>query len=347
MDVKLSTIADKTGFSITTVSRVLRGDKRISAKTRSKIKSVSKALGYTPNWAASSMRGHSTKVLGVISADSSNPFFAEVILGIEDTARHHGYQIILMNTEEKAENECAALKTLQGRQVDGIISVPLYDDATLRKMYEELSVPYVFAGRKVRGLESHSILHRDKESVAEVVMHLLNEGHEKILYITGPAHISNSLDRLCGYVDALSAADKKIDRALIVKSDGHIDDGYVAVNRALRKQLDFSAVVCFNDLVAMGVLKSLYENNVSVPNDVEVVGCDNLSIAQYMQPRLSTIDVPKYRLGREAVLEVLAHIKDKEMVYEGKNLNTRLILRESTKNKVECPPNNKTIGGMV
>ena len=333
MQVTLSQIAQETGFSVNTVSRVLRGDSKISAQTTKKIKAAADRLGYTLNYAASSMRSHTTKVLGVISADSSNPFFAEVILGIEETAKQHGYHILLMNTEEKVENECEALKTLQGRQVDGIISVPLYNNASLKKMYEELSVPYVFAGRKVCGLENHSLLHRDREGAEEIVNFLLDCGHEHILYIAGPATISNSLDRLWGYVQAFEKRGKKADRNLIIKTDGHIDDGYAAVNSALRMQVDFTAVMCFNDLVAMGALKSLYENNVSVPNDVEVFGCDNLSISQYMQPRLSTIDVPKYKLGREAVLALIAHIANRDLPYETKNLDTRIIFRESTKNR--------------
>ena len=333
MAVTLAQIAEKTGVSINTVSRVLRGDSRLSDATIERVKQVATELGYVPNYAASSMRSHNSHVIGVISADSSNPFFAEVILGIEETARQNGYHILLMNTEEKALNECEAIKILQGRQVDGIISIPLYDNEETRKMYEELDIPYIFAGRKVRGLENHSILHRDMESSQEIVEYLLNEGHEKILYISGPDEISNSVDRLNGFLKAFAKAGKPIDKDLIVKTNGHIDDGYAGVNSILKKQKEFTAVVCFNDLVAMGALKSLYENNLSVPQEVEVVGCDNLGISQYMQPRLTTLDVPKYKLGKETVLEVIRHIKDGNLAYETKNLDTRLIFRESTKNR--------------
>lgn len=334
MTVTLSMIAKKTGFSINTVSRALRGDERLSVDTREKIKSVAENMGYIRNYAASSMRSHTSNILGVISADSSNPFFAEVILGIEETAKQYGYHILLMNTEENLKNEYEALKTLTGRQVDGIISIPVYQDDLLKKMYEDLSVPYVFAGRKLYGLESHSILHSDKESAEEIVSYLIQNGHKKILYITGPVLISNSFDRLASYVQAFKNANYEINKDLIIKTNGHIDDGYGAVNVAVKKQLDFTAVVCFNDLVAMGVLKSLYENNYSVPNDVEVFGFDNLSISQYMQPRLSTVDIPKYKLGRESVLELINHIDNKDLPYEMKNLDTRMILRESTKNRL-------------
>jgi len=333
MQIKLSEIAEKTGFSINTVSRALRDDKKLSDATCKKIKKTADELGYIPNYIARSMRSNTTHILGVISADSSNPFFAEVILGIEETARKHGYHIFLMNTEEKAENECEAIKTLQGRQVDGLISIPLYDDPSTLAVYKSLSVPFVFAGRKVCGLESHSILHRDKESTEEMVRHLLDNGHEKIMYLTGPDRISNSLERLCGYVNAYKNTGHELDKSLIVKTAGHIDDGYGAVNIALKMAVEFTAVVCFNDLVAMGVLKALHEHNLAVPDDIEVAGCDNLSISQYMQPRLSTIEVPKYKLGEEAVLEVIRHIEQSNLPYETKNLDTRLIFRESTTNR--------------
>lgn len=333
MTITLSMIAKKTGFSINTISRALRDDERLSSETRGKIKSVAEDMGYIRNYAASSMRSHTSNILGVISADSSNPFFAEVILGIEETAKLHGYHILLMNTEEKVKNECDAIKTLTGRQVDGIISIPVYQDDSLKRMYESLSVPYIFAGRKLFGLENHSILHSDKESAEEIVDCLIQNGHKKILYITGPDLISNSIERLAGYVQSFKKAGFEIDKDLIIKTNGHIDDGYGAANSAVKRQLDFTAVVCFNDLVAMGVLKSLYENNYSVPSDVEVFGFDNLSISQYMQPRLSTVDIPKYKLGREAVLELIQHINNKDLPYEMKNLTTRIIFRESTKSR--------------
>ena len=331
MAITLSDIAEKAGCSINTVSRVIRGDPRISETTCKKVKDIIELLGYIPNYAASSMRSKETNILGVLSADSANPFFAELILGIEETARKNGYHILLMNTEESYKNECDALRTLTGRHVDGIISIPLYNNTETTKLYQNLPMPFIFAGRKVLGLENHSILHKDNESTKEIVQYLIDNNHTRILYITGPATISNSLDRLTGYMAALKENGVTPDKSLIIETKGHIDDGYSALNQALKFQRGFTAVVCFNDLIAMGALKALYENDLAVPEDIEVFGFDNLDISQYMQPRLSTVDVPKYRLGEEAVIELLRHIKDESIPYETKILDTRLIFRESTK----------------
>jgi len=331
MNVKLSDIARITGFSINTVSRALRGDSRISGQTSRLICSKAEELGYIRNEVAGSMRSSRTNTIGVVSADSSNPFFAEVLLGIEDAARKMNYSILLINTEEQAENEYDAVKLLIGRQVDGLIIIPVFDDPKNLSMYELLGIPYIFAGRRVKGLEAHSILHGDEEGSSEVFSYLLETGHKRIFYLAGPGRISNSVDRLEGMKRAFREKGRAFDADLVVETRGHIDDGYSEMNRALNKGLEFTAVACFNDLVAMGVLKSLHENGLCVPEDIEVFGYDNLNMAQYMQPRLSSVDVPKARLGQAAVEELMLHIEDGNRPYNTLEMKPRLVFRETTK----------------
>lgn len=332
MKVKLKDIAEKTGYSINTVSRALRGDPKISSNTISTIKTVSENMGYIPNFVAGSMRSNRTNIIGVISADSSNPFFAEVLLGIEDTARKNNYHILLMNTEEKAANEREAIVLLQGRQVDGLIVIPVFQNIENRSMYQNLKIPYIFAGRRIDGILDHSILQNDVKGTQDVIEYLIGNGNKKILYLSGPENISNTVDRLEGMKQAYRKAGLTIDQSLIIPTEGHINGGYSAANEALNKGLDFTAVACFNDLLAMGALKSLYENGLDVPGDVEVVGFDNLYMAQFMQPRLTTVTVPKYKLGQLAVEELLMHIENEDIPFKAKYLDSRLIFRETTRN---------------
>lgn len=331
MSVKLKDIAEKTGFSINTVSRALRGDSRISDATRTKIQEIAKQMGYIPNVIAGSMRLNRSKTIGVISADSANPFFAEVIQGIEETARREGYNILLINTEERSRNEREAIRLLLGRQVDGLVVAPVYNDKENLAIYRTLSVPFVFVGRYIEGLKQHSILHGDIEGQRMAVEHLIEKGHRKILYIAGPKSVSNTFDRLKGLHQAYAAHGLHPDDAYIFSSTGHMEDGYARVNQALNRGLSFSAVICFNDLLAIGALKSLHENSLAVPQEVEVIGFDNLSVSQFMQPRLSTVDVPKNRLGQKAVEELAKHIEDASYSYETVNMKPRLVLRESTR----------------
>lgn len=334
MTVRLKDISDATEYSVNTVSRALRGDSRISEATREAIRRKAEELGYIPNAIAGSMRSNRSRTIGVISADSSNPFFAEVILGIESAARRLDHHILLINTEERAENERDAIKLLLGRQVDGLVVMPVYDDPRNLRVYESLEVPFIFAGRRVRGIEDHSILHGDREAQRSVIDHLLQRGHRKILYIAGPENVSNTIDRLEGYREAFRAQGLEPDEDYVLESSGHIEDGYAKTNIALNRGLDFTAVACFNDLLAMGVLKSLHENDRSVPADVEVFGFDNLYMAQFMRPSLSTVDASKAQLGRCAVEELIAHIEDPMREYRSIELKPRLVFRETTSNSL-------------
>ena len=326
----MADIARESGFSINTVSRALRDDPKISSETCRLIQDKADQLGYIRNHVAGSMRSNRTNTIGVVSADSSNPFFAEVLLGIEDAARKEDFHILLINTEENAENEYDAVKLLLGRQVDGLIIMPVFDNDRNRELYNSLSVPFIFAGRRVNGIDNHSILHGDVEGGKNVFRYLIEAGHRQILYIAGPPFVSNSVDRKKGMIETFSEYGIPVNEDLIIETTGHIDDGYAAVNQALNRGLGFTAIACFNDLLAMGALKSLFENDLRVPADMEVFGYDNLKMAQYMQPRLSSVDVPKARLGQVAVEELISHIEDREKEYCNVNINPRLVFRETT-----------------
>lgn len=332
MSIGLKDIAQSTGFSVNTVSRALRKDPHISNSTTDIISRTATELGYIPNAIAASMRSSHSKTIGVVSADSANPFFSEVIWGIEETARHLGYHILLANTEESAKKEAELVRMFLCRQVDGIIAIPTYDrESEHIDLYKGLSVPYVFTGRYLDELKDHSILHEDTEGQKAVIGHLLDKGHRNILYLAGPKKVSNTYDRLIGFYDAYDSRGREPDENYIVHAMGHIEDGYAITNHALNRGLEFTAVACFNDMLAMGVLKNLHENNLSVPDDVEVFGYDNLYMSQFMQPSLSTVDVPKFRLGSTAMETLVSHIEDGTLPYVQKSVSTRLIFRESTR----------------
>ncbi len=332
MSIGLKDIAQATGFSVNTVSRALRKDPRISSSTTEIISRTATELGYIPNAIAASMRSSRSKTIGVVSADSANPFFSEVIRGIEETARHFGYHILLANTEESAKKEADLVRMFLCRQVDGIISMPTYDrEPDHIELYRGLTVPYIFTGRYLDGLQDHSILHEDVEGQKAVIEYLLEKGHRNILYLAGPKKVSNTHDRLVGIREAYVAHGLELDDSHIVHAMGHIEDGYAITNHALNRGLEFTAIACFNDMLAMGALKSLHENNLSVPDDVEVFGYDNLYMSQFMQPSLSTVDVPKFRLGSVAMETLVAHIEDGSLPYVQKSVSTRLVFRASTR----------------
>lgn len=332
MKTTLRTIAEATGFSINTVSRVLRDDPRISIATSSTIRAKAEELGYIPDAIASSMRKAESMTIGVVSADSSNPFFSEVIKGINEKAEELGYQMLIGNTEEDSKKEEHLVKLFLSRKVDGLLIMPSFDNSQRHlSFYSTLPVPFLFVGRYIEGLKDHSILHSDDSGEESVFSYLFAKGVRDILYLSGPENVSNTQDRDRGMEEAYRKHGIEIDRSRIFHLPGHAEDGYQAVNSALNRGISFSAVVCFNDIIAMGVMKSLTENDLSVPDDVEVIGYDNLLFSQFMQPSLSTVDVPKHRLGYIAMEILKRHIEDPGLPYNTENLPVRVVFRDSTK----------------
>ncbi|MDD3904530.1 MAG: LacI family DNA-binding transcriptional regulator [Sphaerochaeta sp.] len=332
MSILLKDIAQATGFSINTVSRALRGDAKISSSTTKLICETAQHMGYMPNSIASSMRSNHSKMVGIISADSANPFFSEVVRGIEEMASKADYHILLASTEESVKKECELIKMFLCRKVDGIIAMPVFDSSPAHlDLYRSLKIPFIFPGRRLEGLGNHSILHNDRDGQRKVIEHLISNGHRKILYIAGPKKVSNTTDRLAGLAEAYANNALEVDPDYIVEASGHIEDGYYLTNQALNRGMGFTAVACFNDMLSMGVLKSLYENNLKVPQDIEVFGYDNLYMSQFMQPSLSTVDVPKYRLGYVAMETLIQHIQDPNLEYSTKDFPTRLVFRETTR----------------
>jgi LacI family transcriptional regulator len=275
------------------------------------------------------MRLKHSKIIGVITADSSNPFFAEVIRGIEETVKSYNYNILLVNTSENAKVEKNYIKLFCSRHVDGLLIVPVFKDVLLKQLYSRIDIPFLFLGRIAEGVENHSLLHEDYVAQSKVVEFLIKKGHSNILYISGPENVSNTKQRLDAYKDTLIKHGLEVNENFIIPTKGHIEEGYAAVNQAINKSYKFSAICCFNDLVAMGVLKSLKENHFLVPKNIEVFGFDNLMISQFVQPSLSTVDVPKFALGCEATHELMRHIEDLNLPYITRHLQTRLIFRES------------------
>ena len=170
MSVLLKDIAKATGFSINTVSRAMRSDPKISEQTTLLIKKTAQEMGYIPNTVAASMRSNSSKMVGIISADSANPFFSEVVRGIEEAATKAEYHILLASTEESVKKEADLIKMFLCRKVDGIISMPVFDNSPSHlELYRKLPVPFVFPGRRLEGLVDHSVLHSDRDGPRKVL----------------------------------------------------------------------------------------------------------------------------------------------------------------------------------
>ena len=326
----LKELSELSGYSMNTVSRALRDEDDVKPETKAAIRNLAQQMGYTPNRVAKSLRLGKTNTIGVVSADSANPFFAEVIIGIEDAARSRNHHMLLVNTEEDPARELEAIEVLLGRQVDGLLLIPVCGERNNSEYLKTLSIPFELIGRWLPGLEEHSVLTDEYEKANEITSLFAKNGHRDILHLSGPTFVSGSLDRLRGYRDALEEAGIPFRDNLVVMTDGHAEDGYHKTYEAIQSELNFTAIFSFNDLVAVGALRALKECGYRVPKDVEAIGFDDLDYSRFLHLSLSSVRIPKQQLGRVAFEELYEHMRDKSKTYGRRTLESRIMFRETT-----------------
>jgi LacI family transcriptional regulator len=327
MKTTMSEIASLAGVSISTVSKILNGnDQHISDKTRTRVMELVTQYNYSPNFIAKSLKTNKTKTIGFIQPDICNPFFAEIAKGIDDEAKRKGYLVLYCNTNDENAEEVDSFRALAGKMVDGIIFTRNYSQTKLSRSTIG-GIPVVLADRYIN---TEAIVGRvysnAADGICKITRYLLDKGCAKLAFIAGSPHLSDG--RYEGFVQAHQERHVDIHPDLISKGTYDIDSGYRMMQDCLERKLDFDGVVCGNDLIALGATKALAERRVAVPRDVKVTGCDDIFIAEYTYPPLTTVHQPIYKIGRECARMLISHIENgtalftKEMPYE-------LVIRES------------------
>ncbi|MBS4206695.1 LacI family DNA-binding transcriptional regulator [Bacillus sp. FJAT-50079] len=332
MPVTIKDIARIANVSITTVSRVLNNKSEgIGDDTRKKVLSIIQELDYRPNSIARSMITKKTNTIGLIIPDIRNPFFPELVRGAEDVAKQSNYNIFLCNTDGDKASETEYIQLMQEKSVDGIIFTHSY--ATLSKQIEALAnqhnTPIVLLDRGLDD-DQFSGVYIDNEKAGYLATKFLLElNHVKIGCITGPSHIPNSNKRLKGYAKALDEWGIVVNQNVIIQGDYQWEGGYVAAKQLLQKE-KVSAIFAFNDLMAFGVYQAAGELGMRIPDDLSVIGFDNLKYNEFMNPRLTTIDQSTYKMGEAAIQLLLKQIEAEEAFeHQTIYLEPNLIVRES------------------
>lgn len=324
-------VAQKAGVAISTVSLVVNNQDGVSDDLRAKVLSAIEELGYRPNRIAQSLKTNKSQVLGLIIPDITNPFFPAVVRGVTDTASRYGYSILLANSDGKVEEERNYLHLFADTNVDGIIfttSLKLKDNLQL---LQELPIPKVVLDRYLGPFNIPTVTIDNIAGGYLAATHLLQNGVKRILIICGPQGYQSSIDRLTGYQKALEDYGLPIDPELIVFGDFTLAGGQQVICQALETALDFDAVFATNDLMALGALVELANQGVRVPEDIQVVGYDDIPLAGLFQPSLTTIRQPAYEMGHEAVRTVLRGIGNTNKTPPAKVLSPELVIRHSTK----------------
>ncbi len=325
-------VAAKAGVSITTVSHVINHTRFVSAAVKYRVEAAMEELGYTPNALARSLRKGSTKTIGLIVPDNSNPFFAEMSRVIEDISYDKGYSVILCNSDNNADKEDAYLDVLIAKQVDGVLFI---STAGSKKSLEKVlskKIPLVIVDRVVSDIPAAVVIIDNQMGGYEAARHLIALGHTRIACVTGPSQLAPSSQRVSGYQQALKEAGIPVQKEFIITGDFGYKGGEAAVRILLQLPQPPSAIFFCNDIMAIGGMKALYHANIRVPEEISVVGFDDVSIASNVIPELTTVAQPLPELGSLST-NTLIHLMCKPAQDDFSSyvvLQPRLIIRNST-----------------
>lgn len=326
--MKMSDVAKKASVSPATVSRVLRQPDLVNKKTREKVLRVIDELNYKPHMIASQFRTQETKTILVIVPDITRPFFSEVLRGIEHTAVKNGYQVILGDTENNIEREKEYVELMYKKQADGVLLLTARMDSKSLKQLAD-SFPMVLACEYVDELDIPTVSIDNISGARKLTDHLINAGHKKIAYISGPMNVILSRDRLRGFQQAMAQYDLPVDPSYIQEGDYEIESGYNQMVKLLALEDPPTAVFVFNDEMALGTIKAVQDHGLKVPEDIAVVGFDNLKMATIFSPQMTTIDQPKYEIGQRATDMLLTLMKGGSLKKKKIVMKDELIIRES------------------
>lgn len=331
--VTLRDVALAAGVSINTVSRALNGKPDVSEQTRERVLAVAERLGYKPNRLAQGLRGKKVGTIGVVVADLANPFFVEVVKGIEEEAYRHGFTIMVTNTNEDPEKELEVLSTLVEHQVAGLIITPSQKDDKFIRFLKDRDVPFVLVARRFEHVMCHAVLNDDFTGSFSAVSWLAELGHRDILFINGPYFNWSAIQRLSGYQQALERAGLPYRPELVLScNDVTAEAAAAALKRYLADRPVPDAVFAFSDYMAIGVIRALRESGLDVPADVSVMGYDGIEIGASLDPPLSTVEIAKHRLGVASTQVLIELIENPENRDEPRQLvlPPRVLKREST-----------------
>ena len=303
-------VAEKAGVSISTVSHVVNETRFVSEETRNKVIAAMDALSYQPNRLARSLRRKDkrTHTLGLLIPDNMNPFFAEVSRGIEDASFAANYNVFLCNSDNHPEKELDYIEVLVGKQIDGIILVSTGTTDSL-KLLKRRKIKVVVVDRQIGETNYDSVMLDNDLGGYLATKYLIELGHERIGCITGPSSLTPSGNRVQAYRRALEEAHIPIDESLILQGDFRSQSGYLQMTKLLNLSTSPTAIFACNDMMAVGVIRAINEQNLKVPEDISVIGFDDIALTSYLTPKLTTIVQPSYEMGMVAAEILIERIQ--------------------------------------
>ncbi len=330
--IRLKDIAARAGVSVMTVSKVMRDAPDISASTKARVRQLATELGYTPNSMAQGLRNRSSRLFGLVIPAATNPIYARVLMAIEEQAHGLGYDVLLGHSLNMAEREESVVRRLLSRRVDGLFISPVYRLQPTAPIYEELlrrRLPTVLLGHRAPFCEKFTAVETDDVGASySATRHLLELGHKRIAFLTGPPAAPSSRERLEGYRRALREAEIDTDDTLIFNAGSTIEEGEKAALQMLQENPKATAIQAANDLTAIGAATVCLNQGIKIPEDLSIVGFGNILTSEHFRVPLTTIRQPKLRLGVAAMDSMLKLLRGE--VPAARRLSAEIVIRKST-----------------
>ncbi|MFF2501749.1 LacI family DNA-binding transcriptional regulator [Peribacillus sp. NPDC058075] len=329
--VTLQQVAKHAGVSTSTASLIVRNNPRISEATRKKVLKSMHELGYVYDRIAANLRSQSSDTVGIIITDISNTFFSEFLIGVHDALDEVGYTVLLGTTFDSVAKQDHLLSTMMEHRVGGLILCPVSESSqdTIERL-NEIDTPMVLAVRELPGVNSDYVGIDYPEGARMAVDHLLGKGHKRIALLGGIKESSTWIERMEGYREALSRAGLEVDESLVIDSAPTREGGLQAVLKVLENPNPPTAIFCFSDLIAFGVMQGLMMKGFTPGKDIDIVGFDNVPVAEIYHPPLTTISSFPRRIGKEAANLLYQQMENIERDQQRIILNPELIIRESS-----------------
>ncbi len=300
----LKDVANICGVSVATASRAINNRGEVNPVTRQRVLKAAKELGYVPSSLAKGLWSGKTKVVGVLITTIENPFYANVVSGIEKVLSEKDYNILLCSSYEDPRQELAALRVLLQQRVDGLILAPVQSKPEVVESLQKNSVPFVLVGRNIPGIETNYVVCDDQKIGEMAAEHFLTQGHKQVLFINSSRNYSAQL-RLRGFINVMQKHGIKVEHSWIKTVPPHENAKYTLF-QALDQGLHPSAVFCFCDHMALEVIQGIHELGLRIPEDMAVMGVDNLDVTGIVDPPLTTIDTQISKMGIKTA-EILLH----------------------------------------
>lgn len=330
--VTIRDVAAKANVSVTTVSRVLNNKPDVSESTKARVKEAIEELGYKPSGLARGLVWQKTNSIGLIIPDINNPFFPALVKGIERRAKELGYSLILCSTENDKHEEAEALALLRSKQVDGIIlSFSLHSQDALINL-EKQGFPIVQIDRRIKKSNYPAVTIDNKKSAFRATEYLIEQGHTEIAHVTGDLNVENARERLEGFRLVIEKYGLNYRSQWILEGDYSRETGKALMEEIIAMPKRPTAIFFANDLMAFGAYEAIFNHDLNIPADFSIIGHDNVEIACFVKPGLTTMDQPKYRLGQIAAEKLISIIEGEKNHYsENVMLENDLVVRETVR----------------